>query len=349
MTSLVKPAQRAAQTAASPQRISRRTVLANAGAAVLGAASFGCFSIARAADNHTITLFVGTTPDYANIYVARDKGFLEAEGLKLDVRLFPSGSAATDGFRSGRVELVAAGDIPAMRLWDAAGARIIAPTGFDGYTPVFVTKSAIKEAKDLTGKKFGTRIGSSAELLVEGLRQKYSLGPDAFKLINLEPPDMVAALDSGDIDGFFWYSPFEERSLQISGEKVRLFMRGEEVRVTNEVAMSARADVIDNNPDMLVHFLRGLIKGSDYANAHPDETVDIVAAALKLDRKAAELIKHMQFPLAFDRRVYEHYAASSKFMVSKGWLKQPADLDKCFWTDGIAQVDPKRVDKPAKT
>jgi ABC-type nitrate/sulfonate/bicarbonate transport system substrate-binding protein len=326
-------------------RASRRSVLASAGAALLGTA---VSSTARA-EGQTITLFVGTTPDYANIYVARDKGFLEAEGLKLDVRLFPSGSAATDAFRSGKVELVAAGDIPAMRLWDATGARIIAPTGFDGFTPVFMTKSTVKGPEDLPGKTFGTRIGSSAELLVEGVRQKYSLAPDAFKMTNLEPPDMVAALDGGDIDGFFWYSPFEERSLQISGSKVRLFMRGDEVGVTNEVAMCARADVIDGNPDMLVRFLRGLIKGSDYAMTHPDETVDIVAAALKLDKKAAEVIKHMQFPLAFDHRVYDRYGTSSKFMVTKGWLKQPADFDKCFWIDGIAKVDPKRIDKPEKT
>jgi NitT/TauT family transport system substrate-binding protein len=301
------------------------------------------------ADTQPITLFVGTTPDYASVYVARDKGFLEAEGLKLDVRLFPSGSAATDAFRSGKVELVAAGDIPAMRLWDATGARIIAPTAFDGFSPVFVTKAAIKDPGDLPGKTFGTRAGSSAELIAEGVRKKYSLAPDAFKLTNLEPPDMVAALDSGEIDGFFWFSPFEERSLQISGSKVRLFLRGEEVGVTNEVAMSARADVIDNNPEMLVSFLRGLAKGSDYAMAHPDETVDIVAAALKLEKKSAEVIKNMQFRITFNPRIYERYGVSSAFMLSKGWVKAPVDFEKCFWTDGIAQVDPKRVDKPTKT
>src|SRR5437868_2103021 len=96
---------------------------------------------AAAADPQTVTLFIGTTPDYANIYVARDKGFFEAEGLKLDIRLFPSGSAATDGFRSGKVEFVASGDIPAMRLCEVIGSKIIAPTGYDGFSPVFMVKS----------------------------------------------------------------------------------------------------------------------------------------------------------------------------------------------------------------
>ena len=37
---------------------------------------------------------------------------------------------ATDGFRSGKVEFVASGDIPAMRLCEVMGAKVIAPTGF---------------------------------------------------------------------------------------------------------------------------------------------------------------------------------------------------------------------------
>jgi len=132
----------------------------------VGLAALACVvqvPLAVAADPQTVTLFIGTTPDYANIYVARDKGFFEAEGLKLDIRLFPSGSAATDGFRSGKVEFVASGDIPAMRLCEVMGAKVIAPTGFDGFSPVFMVKSSIKGPEDLKGKTFASRLGSSGD------------------------------------------------------------------------------------------------------------------------------------------------------------------------------------------
>ena len=303
-------------------------------------------NIAPAAAQQTVTLFIGTTPDYANIYVARDKGFFEAEGLKLDIRLFPSGSAATDGFRSGKVEFVASGDIPAMRLCEVMGAKIIAPTGYDGFSPVFMVKSSIKGPDDLKGKTFATRLGSSGELFVQKIRDKYKLGNDAFKLINLEPTDMVSVLDRGDIDGFFWFSPFEERSQAISGSKVRLFMRGGEVDFTNEVTLTARGDLVEKNPEMVTRFLRALAKGSDYAMKNRDETVDIVAAALKLDKKASEVTKQMNFPLAFDKRLYDRYGVSAKFMMEKKFVEKPVDFASCFWTTGIASVDPKRVQKP---
>jgi NitT/TauT family transport system substrate-binding protein len=317
-------------------------------AALAGVAALACalqVTTAGAADPQTVTLFIGTTPDYANIYVARDKGFFEAEGLKLDIRLFPSGSAATDGFRSGKVEFVASGDIPAMRLCEVMGAKVIAPTGFDGFSPVFMTKASIKTPADLKGKTFASRLGSSGELFVQKVRDKYKLGPNDFKLINLEPTDMVAVLDRGDIDGFFWFSPFEERSAQISGNKVRLFMRGGEVGFTNEVTLTARGDLVAQNPDMIKRFLKALIKGSDYAMSHRDETVNIVSAALKLDKKASEVTKQMNFPLRFDKRLYDRYGESAKFMMEKKFVEKPVDFSTCFWTDGIAAADPARVEK----
>lgn len=329
----------------SASRRARRSVLAAIG--ILATGLFGLVAPQVApAQPQTVTLFIGTTPDYANIYVARDKGFFEAEGLKLDIRLFPSGTAATDGFRSGKVEFVASGDIPAMRLCEVIGSKIIAPTGYDGFSPVFMVKTSIKSPEDLRGKTFATRIGSSGELFVQKVRDKYKLPDDAFKVINLEPTDMVAVLDRGDIDGFFWFSPFEERSMQISSSKVRLFLRGGEVDFTNEVTLAARGDLLASNPDLVKRFVRALIKGSDYAMSHRDETVDIVAAALKLDKKASEVTKQMNFPVRFDKRLYTRYGTSAKFMLDKKFVEKPVDFASCFWTDGVASVDPSRVEKP---
>lgn len=293
----------------------------------------------------TVSLFIGTTPDYANLYVARDKGYFAAEDLKLDIRLFPSGSAATDAFRSGTSEFVASGDIPAIRLCVTMGAKIIAPTGYDGFSPVFMTKASINSPQDIVGKTIGTRLGSSAELFAQLVQEKLKLAPGSFKLINLEPTDMVAALDRGDIDGFLWYSPFEERAMKISGSKVRLFLRGEEVGSTNEVTLCARGDLAEKNADMLIRFTRALIKGSDYAMANRDETVDIVAAALKLDKAAADVTRKMNFPVRFDKRLWERYQQSADFMLARKFTEKPVNLEECFWTKGVAAVDPSRVEK----
>ena len=65
-----------------------------------------------------------------------------------------------------------------------------------GVNPVFMVKSTIKGPDDLKGKTFATRLGSSGELFVQKVRDKYKLPNDAIKLINLEPTDMVAVLEA---------------------------------------------------------------------------------------------------------------------------------------------------------
>jgi hypothetical protein len=54
----------------------------------------------------------------------------------------------------------------------------------------------------------------------------------------------------------------------------------------------------------------------------------------------------MNFPVAFDKRLYERYGVSAKFMLEKKFVEKPVDFASCFWTDGVAAADPKRVSKP---
>jgi NitT/TauT family transport system substrate-binding protein len=294
----------------------------------------------------TVSLFMPPTPDVANIFVARDKGFFEAERIKLDLRLFPSGTAATDGFRSGKVDFVLAGEIPSMRLCTVMDAKVIASNNSDGFSPVFMVKSSIKAPEDLRGKTFATRIGSSVELFVDLFRAKFKLDADTFKVTNLEPADMVAALDRGDIDGFFWLSPFEERAQQISGAKVRLFTRGDDVGYTNEGAIVTRSDLIAQNPDLVIRFLRAFVKASDYTMSNPEDAGKVVMAALKIDAKDVDVIKKMTFPGALDKRVHDRYGFAIEFMSRKKMLDKPLDLATCFWTKGLETIQPSRVSKP---
>ena len=90
------------------------------------------------------------------------------------------------------------------------------------------------------------------------------------------------------------------------------------------------------------YFLRGAVLLSQKKHKPAMEDFE---RALKLDKKAAQVTRKMNFPLRFDKRLYDRYEVSSKFMVEMGFSKQPVDFDKAFWTTGIARVDPSRVEK----
>lgn len=290
----------------------------------------------------TINLFMGTSPDHANLWVALQKGYFANEGLDVKVRLFPSGSAATDAFRAGVAEFVACGDIPAMRLWEVMGTKYIAPVAYDYRTPVFMVKSAIKTPEDLRGKTIATRFGSTFELMIEMVSRKMNIPAGTFKLVNMEPNDMVITLERGDIDGFIWGSPMEQRAKQISGDKVRLFVRGADVGFPNAVCMATRADIIKNDPALVQAFMRAQMKASDWCMANKDETSEIVGKSLKVDQDVARLTQDMTFTTRFDQNLIPFYCALGKFVVEKGIVKR-LDWQDYLDTSFMKNIDPSRV------
>ena len=63
-----------------------------------------------------IRIFAGSSPVFAPVFIADQKGFFKAEGLDVLVRPFTSGAEATEGFRSGAADFLVAGDVPLLYL-----------------------------------------------------------------------------------------------------------------------------------------------------------------------------------------------------------------------------------------
>jgi ABC-type nitrate/sulfonate/bicarbonate transport system substrate-binding protein len=320
----------------------RRSFLKLAGIGGTSLLTAGLWPSRARAATRSINLFMGTSPDHANIWVAHQKGFFAAENLEAKIRLFPSGSAATDAFRAGVAEFVACGDIPAMRLWEVMGTKYIAPVAYDYQTPVFMVKSAIMTVEDLRGKTIATRFGSTFELMIDMMSRKLNIPAGTFKVINMEPNDMVITLDRGDIDGFIWGSPMEARSKQISGNKVRLFVRGKDVGFPNVVCMNTRADLIKNDPALVQDFVRAQMKASDWCMANKEETSEIVAKAIKLEPEVAKMTYAMDFTTKLDQNLYPFYCELGKFVLAKGIVKK-LDWKDFLDTSFMKKVDPTRV------
>jgi ABC-type nitrate/sulfonate/bicarbonate transport system substrate-binding protein len=305
----------------------------------------GRFAPVAYAAPRRVNVFMGTTPDFGNIWVAQLKGFFGDENIEANIRLFPSGTAATDAFRAGVAEFVGCGDIPSARLWETMGTRYIAPVCYDSYTSVLMVKSAIQTGDQLRGKTLATRLGSSMELMVEQTFQKFGLPSGAAKVINMEPADMVITLDKGDIDGFFWVAPFEERAKQVSGDRVRVLLRGQDVGFISANTLNTRAEVIRDDSPMVQSFVRGLAKASDWVMSNKGEASEIIAKALKLDPAIARVTEKMDFATRFDQRVHPYYCNLGKFMFTKGLIKKPLDWDSFQNLDYLRNVDPSRAVK----
>jgi NitT/TauT family transport system substrate-binding protein len=136
-------------------RTNRRTFLrAMVGGAAAVAISGRATVRAQGTNLREMKIFVGSNPSFGGIYLGQQKGFFEREGLPVEVTNFASGATAVDGFRAGRGDVVGAGDLPSLRLWQQGGIGIC-PLASYGDLSVIVAKNSITKPADLRQKKVG--------------------------------------------------------------------------------------------------------------------------------------------------------------------------------------------------
>lgn len=329
-------------------KISRRQLMKTSiGAAAAIAAPRALISASLGAPS-VINVFMGTTPDFANVWIAKLNGFFEREGLpNVEIRLFPSGAAASDAFRTGEAHFLGCGDLPAIRMWKTIGSRCIAPISRDFNFNVVVVKSDIKTPADLKGKTIATQTGSALIFMVELINRKYDLKDGDYRLVNMEPTDMVIALAQGSIDGFVWSSPFDEKAKEIAGDKVHVLLRGVDVNYPNSVTLSVRKELIQSDHNTVQRFINGLAKASDWCMENKDEAHRIVGKQLRLSPQAPSTIINTNFRINFDQALYAYYYNLGRYMLGKGLVDAPINWDEYLDTEFIKGVDATRVEKMA--
>jgi ABC-type nitrate/sulfonate/bicarbonate transport system substrate-binding protein len=130
----------------------------------------------KSADLLPLVVYAEPGVDNDSLWMADAKGYLKAEGLAVQMRLFPSGTTAMQTFRTGAGDILFGGDLPGLQYWQRGNPyRIIAPIERDAGGYVVVADKAVKSAKDLVGKTVATRVGSTGSYFVaEDLFEPFS-------------------------------------------------------------------------------------------------------------------------------------------------------------------------------
>ncbi len=157
--------------------------------------------------------------------VAQSAGAIEkATGYKVSWKMFGGGGDV--------IKAMASGDVPIGEVGSSAAAAAIAQ-GLDvevvwilddinnAEQVVVSDKSGIKNIAGLKGKKIATPFASTSHYQLSFALDKAGLGARDLQLLNLRPPEILAAWERGDIDGAFVWDPVLAR-IKASGGKVIL-------------------------------------------------------------------------------------------------------------------------------
>lgn len=230
------------------------------------------------AKSASIGLFtwVGSTP----LYIAKEKGFFNELGVNLDVKVFGANTDANTAFISRRLDAVSPVASEAITL--AAGGkdfRIVlvqdTSVGGDG----ILARKSISALSDFKGKRIAVEEGSVSHFFLLQVIDTVGLGADDFTLVNAGPDSAAAAYQSGNIDIAVTYAPFLKKANEAQPDG-RIIYDSSKMPTAITDLYVFDTQVVNNNPQSVQAFVRGVLQGLEFLRTNPEEGIAIAADRL---------------------------------------------------------------------
>lgn len=261
-----------------------------AAAVVLGAALLGACSPTptsagevSAVEVAPLELTVGfvVDPSWAQIPVAADAGYFEANGLDVEVVNFSTGVEALQALAAGQVDVTTAADVPtSANLTKFETMRVIADgSRWTGSRVVARADSGITSIADLDGKSIGTPLGTSASYFAASVLER---GDVDATLVQVAPSAMVTAAQQGDVDAVSIFQPYQAQVIEALGDDA-VVLEGPEGTYSQHSLYLSSVTAIEEKPEALSGFVAALDQAGADLSAGTDESMQAVAAATQLD------------------------------------------------------------------
>lgn len=236
----------------------------------------------------TTELNVAYMPNYCSLWSIENaihKGYLEEEGIKVNLVEFQDGPTIIAAMESGSIDIGFIGQ-GAHKLCINGKAKIFALSHISNSDAVIGGKG-IGKIEDLKGKKVAYSSGSSSEDILVNSLNKVEMKMSDIEAIDMDASAIVTAMLSGSVDACATWSPNTIKILEEMKDSVKLTdnmtFADKTVSLDSWVVIPRYAE---NNKDIILRFTRALFKAMDYAaNDHFEETSKFIAEQTAQDEK----------------------------------------------------------------
>ena len=214
------------------------------------------------------------------MYVAKEKGFYEEEGINLDIK-FPSNP-------NDAIALTAAGkaDLGIYYLQDVIMAKVnekipVNAVGTVVQSPLSIILSLkdknILSPKDFKGKTLGYGGTALSEAIIRTIMKNSGVDENDVNVIDVGF-DLMSSMTTGNVDATLGcLVNHEVPAMEEEGFELNYFFPTE-YGVPNyyELVFVTGEEQLKNESDKIIRFLKASKKGFDYMKEHPDEALEIL-------------------------------------------------------------------------
>ncbi len=251
-------------------------------------------------DLKKITVVLDWTPNtnHTGLYVAKDQGYFEEEGLDVEI-IMPGEAGADQLVASGKADFGVSyqESITQARIQDVPIVSIAAVIQHNTSGFASPVEKNIVSPKDFAGKSYGGWGSPIEESVIASLMKQENANPDDVSIINIGDTDFFTAVKR-DVDFAWIYYGWTGVEAELRGEKINMVYLTDYSKNLDYYTpvLATNEDMIENNPDTVKAFLKAASKGYQYAIDEPAKAADIlIAAAPDID---ADLVKKSQEWLA---------------------------------------------------
>ena len=299
-----------------------------------------------------LTVGIQVSPAMTLVMVAEDRGFFDKAGVDVEIKEFTAGKFALQAFLGGSLDIAVSGEVP-VTLSSLQGnkfrvlAQVVEKTINE--CRVIVRKEADLDTAEkyfLTkNRKLATSFGGGPEFFTYNFLKKHGIADDKIELISQKPEDMPAALLSSTVDAISIFDPFARIAEVSMGDEGLTFADAD---IYSELyVVDVMQKTIDEKPDQLEAFIKGLHDAQFYIKDHPDESKEILIKYTKLDRGIVDAIwDNFVFKPAINHLFTDYTTAEAKWAIEKGTFPPETeipDFRKILYPDFLKKIDPGAV------
>jgi len=296
-----------------------------------------------AAAQTKMTIATGVDPVFSAYYVAQQAGLFKKHGLDVRINTGPSGSAMVSFLVNGQIESAFGSEIAGVSNHNLDPNVVVVAQATRLVRWIAIVGRNIDTLDQLKGKKVGIARGSGGEVFWLAMLDKLKLNAADYTVVNVEAPEMVAALERGNIDAYAVWEPWVTRGL--SAVKNTKVLRDQEGILEQGVYIYMNKGWIQKNPAPAEAFIRALADATDLINKDRTRAAKDVSDFLKnLDPALVEqLMTKLRFEMVFDDFTVNLFRLAESQLKQQGKLTKPLDYNAFLYPDLMRKVLPAKV------
>ena len=290
-----------------------------------------------------MTIATGVDPVFSAYYVAQEEGLFKKHGLDVRINTGPSGSAMVAFLVNGQIESAFGSEIAGVANHNLDANVVVVAQATRLVRWIAVVGRNIDNLDQLKGKKVGIARGSGGEVFWLAMIDKLRLNPADYTVVNVEAPEMVAALERGNIDAYAVWEPWVTRGL--GAVKNTKILKDQENILEQGVYIYMNKAWIAKNPAAAEGFMRALLEATDLINKDRKRAAKDVSNFLKnLD---PPMVEQLMTKLTFDVQLSEFtlslFRLAESQLKQQGKLTKPVDYNALIYPELLRKLQPAKV------